>query len=188
MSYANSGSVDNWILEKCKLTRMKKFKPFERMYQRMYVFPFARHVFQKEIRLDLVEIRAHYRISNKRKNKQDFESSKAIELIDNELKEIPIPKKKNIKQWIIGTKEILIPITTLPVFTSVLTFAQEYFPFIILGGVMILLLVTPFLINKLTEYLMNKLWYKIIKKKLGIDELKNRLIKEIINENESYLI
>lgn len=187
-TYANHGSYDNWFMEKFKLTQIKKLKPFEKLHQKTYTVPFARNLFEKEIRYDLVEIRNHYRMLSKRNGTNDIESSQAITKINKVLEEIPSLPKKNLMSWLIGTKEILGMIIGLPIFTTIMALGEQYLPIIVLVGVMSLPIICQLSMDRAFVYFAKKLWYRTVTKRLGISELKKRLIRELVDANDSSFV
>lgn len=85
-------------------------------------------------------------------------------------------------------KEILIAIATLPIFTAVMSLWEQYYPIIVLVGVLALFPLSQILVDRAFVYFSKKLWYRTVKKKLGIDELKKRLIKKLVTENDSSFV
>jgi len=187
-TYTNHGSYDNWFLAKFRLMRIKKFKPFENLHQKTYTISFAKSLFDKEIRYDLVEIRKHYTMLNKRRGMNDFESSLAIADINRLLREIPLPPKKNFKSLIIGTKEVLVTIIGLPIFTTIMALGEQYLPIIMLVGMISLPIICQLSVDRAFVYVSKRLWYRTVMKRLGIAELKKRLVKELIDANDSSFV
>lgn len=180
-SRANQGSWDYWFMKKFRLTRMLNWETCKRFYQRTYTHPFAKHVFDKVIKLDLLECRKLFEILNVQKGTNDFDISESLKIIDSYLKKIP-PKKKENK--LIG---ILWKILGSSIFASaiipIMISAEQYYPIILILGVTILLpFGTWYMIDRIFLYVIEKLWYRTSEKKLGISKLKSKLISKLIAE------
>lgn len=182
-SCSTGGAFDNHFMKIFHLTMLLNFKPFESFYIRTYSLPFARRRFIKEIRLDLIEFLNHLH-NLQLKGKGTTEINQSVELISERLKKLPEPKKSDyaklntfwkIFTWCISSSMIV----------SLINSASQYYPLILLAGVVVSMLLIPLAVDRLLKYLTEKHWYYVSQKNQGINKLKKQLLDELVQFDKS---
>ncbi|MEX0862670.1 hypothetical protein [Nitrosopumilus sp.] len=169
-------------MNKFKLKRMLNLESFESFYRRTYTFDFAKRRFHQEIRYDLIDLRKLLEILTARRGDFDEDILKSITLINDFLEKTTLHQKKPSKLnkilWTVVNSSIVSSLA-LPWITS----AEQYYPIILMVGVMIAM---PFgswyMGEKLTNYIIEKLWYRTCNEQLGIPKLREELTKKLILE------
>ena len=177
-SCSTGGAYDNHFMKIFHLTMLLNFKPFESFYLRTYSLPFARRRFIKEIRLDLIEFLNHLR-NLQLKGKGTPEIIQSVELISEGLKKLPESKKKDYAKLNTFWKIFIwcIPSSLL---ISLIPLIFEYYPLVLLVGMMALVLLIPLAFDRFFKYLTEKHWYYVSQKNQGIDKLKKQLLDELV--------
>lgn len=194
-SLANSGSYDKGMISRFKFLRrlvewkflrpLVKWKLFKTFSINTYDLPLASNPIRKEIRSTLTNILKLYEINYFRTERSDESSKEAIDSIKEYLKEIPkrgpslVERLKNNSWTIFG-----VAASILPIIQSSKMSGEIQIALIVIGILVMLLLVVPLFIFRITGYLLEQDWYKQWMKKLVIKEIKNRIIKELIKIND----
>jgi len=182
-SFANSGSHDKWAASRLKIRRLLRWKLFQRFSVYTYDLPFAANQIRNEIRNTLIRILKLYEINYLRTGKTDDVSGQAIDVIKKYLENIPKRDPSLLKRL----KNNVISI--LGVSTGILALILSIRPsdlqivLLILG----LLLFAPsilFICDVVFVYATERHWYLLWMKRLGISELKDKIINELVTLND----
>lgn len=188
LSVANSGSSDKSISSKYKFARrFFEYKLLKNFSIKTYVVPFASNQVRKEIRYTLLTILKLFEINYLRTKRTDKFSKEAIDAINEYLKEIPKrgpsfeERLKNNSLNIIG---VSVGILSLIFSSWSNTIAIVATIFLIIGVVLIGPYVISHLIFIVIRYFTERHWYKKWMRQLLVDDLKNRIINELVELND----
>lgn len=177
LSYANSGSVDDFLMKKYRLGWLKKLKLFENLYRKMHSYPFARTCFIKAKRSHLFDLLEECEIKDSRTGKRDFSLKKAQVMIKVSLEKTLKPEKKTFPKWL-GMILKLSGVFSIPFIVSAWLVIEQAYPIFLLIGIFVFLTTIPLIINKVVNYFSEKWWYKVTEKMLGISKIKKKLLDE----------
>lgn len=184
-SVANSGSSDKRITSKYKrLRRIFEYKLLKNFSINMYVVPFASNQIRKEIRSTLINILKLHEINYWRTERKDISSKEIIDTVNEYLKEIPkhgISLADRLEKNSLNILGVAIGILSL-----ILSSWSTAIPFVLL--VIGVILVGPFVGAHLAfigfRYFFERRWYKEWMRKLAIEDLKRRIVKELVELND----
>lgn len=180
------GSMDEFLLEKFRLQKIRKWKPFAKFMRYTYYRPFAKKRIVTGIRFDLLEIKESlFNLHARGGGNEDC--TNAMNLIENYLNSLPKSKEKKWekKDYLLL---VLIP-SSLSVIAIVVSIALAktidwIYPWLAIVGVGILTLLIPLLgglgSTSLFSYVIEVWWNRHWRDKLGIVAQKDKIIDQTI--------
>jgi hypothetical protein len=182
-SFANDGSYDNWAISRWKLDKLLRLLHLQKMTDFTYDLPFAFNPIRNEIRNTLIRISNLYKINYLRKGKPDDESDQAIQMIKKYLETIP-----KCNSFIVRLRDNIFSLLGIAI--GILALIQASNPGdlqIALIGLAILFIAPSiaFLVTKISDFFLQRNWYKKWIGKLDIHPLKNKIISELIVLNDN---
>jgi len=185
-SVANSGSSDQSLTSRFKiLRRIYEFKLLRNFSINIYAVPFASNKIRNEIRSTLINISALCKINYLRTGRSDQSSKEANEIIKEYLdgipkRGLPLADKLENNSWNILGAVIGIISLMLSSWSTVIQFVL-----MLIGLGLLVPLASGYLIYSVIRYFDERRWHKKWMKKLAIEDLKHKLINELVELNDN---
>lgn len=187
LSSTTYGKYDDYFADNYRLYQKIRRGPIKSLYLKTYTFPFARELFIREIRYTLLDLKRYYQNHYLSSAKTDLNDERAIRRIDEYLEKLPKKKiKKNLLTKILSYAVPFVTGLSIDQVNHVFAVVYPYLPIVLLLiGYFSILPACLIFSNKMTGYILEKHWQGICFKKNRIAELKNRIIQEIMDPNNS---
>ena len=173
---SSEGHWDDWFAAKFRMKWLIDWPPFRKFYVITYDRPFASKFCYSEEWWTYLQIKRLLTMKYLQSGRADDSIKTCIDKVEKRLQETPKPKKKQLD------KNLLLSI--ISVILMAYTVLQPYSyvgPLLILFGVMVLPLLIPLFSDRIIAYFFAREWHKRRMKKLGIEELRTRIIENLVS-------